>query len=519
MAVFVHFMSTQDPISPVTDTSADPNPYIRTYAKDFAKLSGTPLAKQQVSKKKDKHEKPIVAEEQGAPLGEMTQAELQYSAEDRHAASAEQEISAELENINPKPVDEESEAIPSEPEVKEEPREKFELPAMKPQVPIANAPAAPEPKEEARESILNRLRSRSQNKPSSDVQLPEMQAIMPTPAVETPGRDLRPVQPPPTSYMSVSSTTPASLPPAMFPPASIPPPPEPLPPPLPKPAAEPAPEPFHSFKTDFADRIDEKHANTFSVLAAEKDSAPQALPSAPKKKSVVPAILGGIVLLIGAGAGLFAAYLYMHSRSPVTINNSVPSLITPDKEVALTGKDPRSAFLGIANQPLQDGNVLVTYITISTTTSRGQIENVPGNGGLLLEALNLPAPSQLLRNIDPSSTLGVVHAGSETRPFFLLRTTSYSRTFSGMLIWEQTMAADLSAFYPQYPGIGSSTPATVNNSFSDDVVQSHSVRVLRDSNGKSIMLYGYTADQQTLIIARDEQAFMLLLTRLASGSK
>ena len=49
--------------------------------------------------------------------------------------------------------------------------------------------------------------------------------------------------------------------------------------------------------------------------------------------------------------------------------------------------------------------------------------------------------------------------------------------------------------------------------FVDAVVDNHDVRILKDAAGRSLMLYGFK-DQQTLIIARDEAAFTLLVDRL-----
>ena len=118
-----------------------------------------------------------------------------------------------------------------------------------------------------------------------------------------------------------------------------------------------------------------------------------------------------------------------------------------------------------------------------------------------------------------------------------------------MLSWEPTMLQSLEPLYPLYPEpvasvVTASTTQTTSSTttktspkkiveapahpvaspvldpsaaqaqFIDEIVANHSVRALKDNSGRTIVLYGY-ADQETLIIARDEAAFTLLLARLA----
>ena len=156
-----------------------------------------------------------------------------------------------------------------------------------------------------------------------------------------------------------------------------------------------------------------------------------------------------------------------------------------------------------------------------------------------MKALPLLAPDILMRNIRPESTVGIVHAGSETRPFFILKVSSYERTFAGMLAWEQDMRASLTQLYPSYPNAPvvsepepaattttttSSTtpfvippPAVAPVEFVDAIVRNYDVRILRDADGRSLMLYGYY-NKETLIIARDEAAFLELVTRLNAAT-
>jgi len=302
------------------------------------------------------------------------------------------------------------------------------------------------------------------------------------------------------------------------------------------PAAAPqAQSPLHTYTGDFADRINAQGATAFSVLAQEKDSraaAPAPIPVRPHRARTILAVIGSVLLVALGAGGLFYAYTVFQAKAPVMVAPGIPSLIFVDDRVALEGSTDqlRQGLLNAEMQPLGAGQVRLTYYTIATTTAAGGTENIPQPGGALVAALMLPAPDLLLRQVLPDSTMGVVHAGDETRPFFILRVSSYDRSFAGMLQWEPTLARDLARIYPAYPTVGDSdtasstgtsvAPASVPYApqFQDEIISNHDARVLRDAAGRTLLLYGYR-DEQTLIIARDEAAFTELLNRLAASKQ
>jgi hypothetical protein len=286
---------------------------------------------------------------------------------------------------------------------------------------------------------------------------------------------------------------------------------------------------LHTYTSDFADRIDSQRASTFSVLAAEKDAGTRR--TAPKKeRHILPVVFSVLLIVLGAG-GLFAAYQFTTNRNVEQATLGVPSLIYADEKMELMGPNYRQDLADAAGQPLVEGNILVTYVTEASSTPLG-LSNSPQPGGALIRRLSLGAPDILMRNVDLSSTVGVIAAGGETRPFFILRVNSYERTFAGMLGWENRMVTDLGLWYPEYATSTVMpepvTPTTATSSivmqpllppapqnFVDAVVANHDVRVLRDRSGRSLILYGY-ADRQTLIIVRDEAAFTALVARLTA---
>lgn len=411
-------------------------------------------------------------------------------------------------------------------------------------------PASPQAVDEERESVLARLRAKMASHPAPQVPVvpvtppqisvpvppppppppPAIERITPAPVFETPKE--APVYPIPPVYREpVLEPIPQARP-------------APTPVVAPKPVQKPqeAPTNFHSYSTDFADQKVATNASSFSVLAAQQDAAQDAQPqvSAKVKRAPVLAIALGTVLLVLAAGGAYAAYLYVGSRQAVpTLTAKVPSLIFADefKKVDGVGTDLMQALAMTASDPLVQGTALVTYVAQPATGEPGVIAGSPAPGGVLVKALNLAAPDLLLRNITEKSTVGVINEGGETRTFFVLRVSSYERTFAGMLTWEPLMERELALLYPLYTSeetdavslsttTASTTPTATSQTgpavskvrFEDVVVANRDVRILRDTRGRSLLLYGY-ADKETLIIARNEAAFAALLTRLSAANQ
>lgn len=432
--------------------------------------------------------------------------------------------------------------------------------SMMPQAAIPVAAAASNAPEEKREDILARLRQKVSERAQMEVgsypaparpepATPEVSvtparkpigawpaAPMPDPAIFVP-RTIEPVKP-----------VPAPLPP----PPPIAPPIIPTPPPavLSKPPLAPkkpdtfSPEPFHSFKTDFDDRLKDTDGSRLSVIAAGQDArAARPARSAPKKRIAIVPILLGILLIALGSFGAYAGYGFLVTHRAVPLATPlVPSLVFADEYQEIEGGEGANAaqeLAGLAREALPTDTVLVAYVMQSVTGDKGVLSSIIAPGSVLAKAALAPAPSILLRNIADASTVGIIHAGTETGPFFALRVTSYERTFAGMLTWEPVLLRDLAALYPSYPedaievpvldaGATASTtssttpaalpPAQARTRFEDGVVANHDVRVLRDTRGRSLVVYGY-ADKETLVIARDEAAFSALLTRLSAAAK
>lgn len=294
-------------------------------------------------------------------------------------------------------------------------------------------------------------------------------------------------------------------------------------PPVPERPKDAASSALHTYTSDFADAVETQGATSATILAAEQDAA---APQVPQEKHGynIALILGAIVLMVLGAAGAYYAYVQLGKPTSVAVSPLTPARIFVDERQLVhgTGGTLTVAVEQSVEAPMAANTIRLLYTESGTST-----------GHSVFSALQMPAPDILLRNIDAASSLaGIVNVSGLQSPFFILAVQSYGDTFSGMLTWEPRMFASLLGLYPLYPAtapppIMASTTATSTapvrpvqsipvGAFKDEVVANHDTRVLRDTTGRTLIIYGYW-DQHTLVIARDETAFSEIIGRLANS--
>jgi hypothetical protein len=170
--------------------------------------------------------------------------------------------------------------------------------------------------------------------------------------------------------------------------------------------------------------------------------------------------------------------------------------------------------------------VLIEHIVLNDVDT-GQTRSVTGKE--FLQRVNARAPSTLVRTVLDSFIIGV-HAQARQEPFIVLRAGYHENAFSGMLLWEETMDADLSPFFgapvvreeeslPQTTGTSSSefNPTTIDTrdlgTFDDATIANTATRVLRDAGGTIRMVWAMP-DTSTIIITTNPQTFEEIKNRM-----
>jgi hypothetical protein len=98
--------------------------------------------------------------------------------------------------------------------------------------------------------------------------------------------------------------------------------------------------------------------------------------------------------------------------------------------------------------------------------------------------------------------------------FILLQNRSMSDIFSAMRDWEDKMFFDLHGFFGL--SINVDTNYLLQKDFEDGIIQNKNARILRDNEGKIVLMYVY-ANNTSVLITNSEDTSKEVITRLAAS--
>ncbi len=123
------------------------------------------------------------------------------------------------------------------------------------------------------------------------------------------------------------------------------------------------------------------------------------------------------------------------------------------------------------------------------------------------EVLGLLAPrmpASLVRAFENKYMLGV-YSFDTNEPFIILTTNDFPVAYSGMLKWEKDMVADIGKIF-NISVVNSEPPLA----FTDEALKNRDLRVLKDNENKTILLYSFI-DKNTLVITSNENIFNAII--------
>ena len=213
-------------------------------------------------------------------------------------------------------------------------------------------------------------------------------------------------------------------------------------------------------------------------------------------------LLGGAFFVLGILA--IVGVYYVKSTEKVALIQKTKALIGFSKEVDWNiASTSRENFINKIISEKQSFNLplnSVLYInTINPDSSTGNIEDI-----ISLLAPNIP--SSLSRSFENKYMLGI-YSFDTNEPFIILTTNDFSTSFAGMLKWEDNITTDIGRIF----SISQNALAT-NSTFSDETLKNKDLRVLKNSSGKTVLLYSFI-DKNTLIITTNENIFTAILAK------
>lgn len=268
--------------------------------------------------------------------------------------------------------------------------------------------------------------------------------------------------------------------------------------------------PLRTYKGDLARVVKEEGVSLSTIALSEQTRKRFGLDPAaamePKKKSYLLYLILGLVVIL-AGGGIFI-WWQATAITPVPTGPDKPNLITSilfseqTQEVALASTPANTrAALNLAAKNL-DGNWSVKNISF---TQGG----AAANWNLVAQNLKLQIPDVLAKSLSPRYMLGFYRSGNLIQRFLILKTSSIDRAFAGMIAWEQTLGPEVLPLFYEIP------PLIPMNSFKDKLVRNRDTRVLMVENKSTVLLYSLV-DNETIVLAPNEEVFTAVLDRLTS---
>ena len=243
-----------------------------------------------------------------------------------------------------------------------------------------------------------------------------------------------------------------------------------------------------------------------------------------KKIGIV--ILSTILVVLGVGS---AFYFYGKSNS-VIVNptQNVSSFIFVDENYGfditdLSRRQILNELTAINNSTnISLGRIRNVFITESFIDEQGLEQRALVNASDFLKAIDAQVPASFLRSLGRDFMVGI-HVFNGNQPFIILSTGFYENAFVGMLEWERDLKEDFTPFLGEEKAktvdttqTNTTVYKTTTPTFSDAVLKNKDVRVLKDDDGKIILLYSFV-DQNTIVITTNESTFSEVLSRYTSS--
>ncbi len=283
---------------------------------------------------------------------------------------------------------------------------------------------------------------------------------------------------------------------------------------------------IRTFQGDVAEALKNQGESVMSIRRAEltkqgggNEFAPQPTPQEElEKKSrekIILLIVGTFILIALGGVGMWYAYSGYKEKTAlptvIVIPNKFISTET-SSEINVSGLARETFFSAfnleknteVKNATLKQVQLIKDYATTTRLIKTTEFFDI----------LNTKAPSSLIRALNPMFMFGVIgdtsDASSTPHTFIIFKSDSFENTYAGMLGWEKNMSEDL---LPLFVSEDISLNFPSDTPFIDSTIQNKDARTLKDTSGKTVMLYSFF-DNNILIITDNESSLRTLVIKL-----
>ena len=278
--------------------------------------------------------------------------------------------------------------------------------------------------------------------------------------------------------------------------------------------------PLHTYASDMAEALKENQGSVIKIALDEQHKR-EAEGVVQKEKPKNRIFLFASILLIALGGASYYGitwYTQQTTQAPVVVDTTVKQqgIVfangNRDVSIATLTSDGLQNTLAPLLTPPGTSTGLITKLSLTTPSIDGSAKPLDAR-----TALSLFAPSArdvLLRSLDTDYMVGT-YDGDKTYFFALFTTDDYDTTLAELLRYEGKMFDD---WYRTFSITVSTQDNLFQKSFTDKVLYNKDTRVLQNSAGNSVLIYGFL-DSKTFIITNSEKALQEISLRLAGQKK
>jgi hypothetical protein len=276
---------------------------------------------------------------------------------------------------------------------------------------------------------------------------------------------------------------------------------------------------IRTFEGDVADAIKKQNESLISIQRKEENRRDAVRTLAPnvggeEQRSFKPLLMSLVTIVLIAGGGYASYYAWTtyseKTALPITetlANQFISATLVTDVDASTLG---RQALIDLVEQTRlkeRGGSELEQLEFRRGTEPTSELLSTAD----FLTRLASHAPNPLVRSFNPLFMLGVL-GGDSAHSVLIIKLDSFENAFPGMLGWEGRLVEDLMPIFISREEL---QDIPTISEFKDKTIQNHDTRILRDSSGKIVLLYGFF-DNKMLIITDNEESFRTILNRLQS---
>lgn len=262
---------------------------------------------------------------------------------------------------------------------------------------------------------------------------------------------------------------------------------------------------LRTYRGDIEEIFSREKTSASSIVVAEQQR--KDVPLLDPEKETKEKLKNKYYITIGSGLLLFGiiivgSFYYLRTGEKASIERETKTLISFSTEKLLPlASSTKSQLVNAISAEKKSFKLPVNSVLYINVTNE---DGVSGNVESIIGLLSPRIPQSLLRALENEYMLGI-YSFDTNEPFIILTTDDFPASYSGMLKWENGMVSDIGELF----GItqNSDTGTLV---FEDEEFKNKDLRIVRDNNRKTILLYSFV-DKNTIVIAKNENIFAAIL--------